>query len=62
VLALTAEHKNDLKGKLTSGAYKVAFNNLLARPSSAASIPSLASSANPSVREPELTPQGGEAV
>jgi len=63
-LALTSEHKKDLKGKLTSGAYKVAFSNLLARPSSAASVPPFDSLTDLSGNgnSPDFTPQAGEAV
>lgn len=63
-LALTSERKKDLKGKLTSGAYKVVFSNLLARPSSAASVPPFDSLADLSGigNETDFTLQAGEAL
>lgn len=56
-LALTPEQKSELKGKLTSGAYKVAFSNMLARPASTSSVPALTQPLDLAGNSQELAPE-----
>jgi hypothetical protein len=61
-LAFTLEQKSELKGKLTSGAYKVAFSNLLARPASTSSVPALAQSLDHAGQGKKLASEALESV